>query len=122
MEKKPENEIECSAFLLALEDAIDLLKGKWKAKILCALLYHETMTYTELEKAVNKITPKMLSKELKDLELNLLVTRKVSDKRPITVSYTITPHGKTCAPLMEELYNWGQRHRNFIMKSKRLSN
>ena len=107
---------ECGNFLLSIRDALEIFSGKWKIPIIGALLYNEECGFKELERMIKGITPKMLSKELKDLETNLLVSRRVIDTRPVTVKYSITPYGKTCDSVIQELYNWGARHRETIMK------
>ena len=56
----------------------------------------------------------MLSKELKFLEENLLIERKVETTRPVSVSYNITEYGKTCKSVMGELYRWGVEHRKKV--------
>ena len=49
--------------------------------------------------------------------MNLLVSREVSDSRPVTVTYSITDHGKGCIPIIKALYEWGEAHRDTIIKS-----
>ncbi len=58
----------------------------------------------------------MLSKELKDLEINGLVERKVYDSIPVKVTYKLADYGYTLVPLIIELTNWGLEHRKMIMK------
>jgi DNA-binding HxlR family transcriptional regulator len=65
-----------------------------------ALLCHDDFNYSELEKGLTKTTPKMLSKELKDLEINGLVERKVYDSIPVKVSYKLADYGYTLIPLI----------------------
>lgn len=57
----------------------------------------------------------MLSKELKFLEENLLISRTVEGTRPVTVTYSITEYGKTCQSVMAELYRWGVEHRKKVL-------
>jgi len=83
-----------------------------------ALLCNGEFRYSELEKGLPRITPRMLSKELKDLEINELVIRKVYDTIPIKVTYQLTDYGYTLVPLIIELTNWGKQHRERIMKEK----
>ena len=64
--------------LRAMQDALDIISGRWKMQII-ALLCNGEFRYSELEKGLPKISPRMLSKELKDLEINELVVRKVYD-------------------------------------------
>jgi DNA-binding HxlR family transcriptional regulator len=101
-------------YLVPVRDALEIFSGKWKIPIITALNFYETCGFKELERIVEGITPKMLSKELKFLEENLLITRKVEDTRPVTVTYSITEYGKTCKSVMSELYRWGQEHRKKV--------
>lgn len=101
-------------YMVPVRDALEVFSGKWKIPIITALTFYETCGFKELQRTVEGITPKMLSKELKFLEENLLVTRKVEDTRPITVTYSITDYGKTCSSVMGELYRWGTEHRKKV--------
>ena len=80
----------CQAdFLLAINDTLNVISGKWKLPIIGALLYGKKR-FTELERSIPKITPRMLSKELKDLEMNGIVRRIVYDGMPVSVAYELT--------------------------------
>jgi DNA-binding HxlR family transcriptional regulator len=73
----------------------------------------------DLLREINGIGSKMLSKELQDLEMNNLISRKVMDTKPITVEYTITKQGKTLSTLIDELAKWGINYRkSYSEKSK----
>lgn len=102
-------------YMLPIRDALEIFGGKWKIPIITALNFYETCGFKELEKIIEGITPKMLSKELKILEENLLIIREVKNTRPVTVKYSITEYGKTCGSVMSELYRWGQEHRRKIL-------
>jgi len=67
--------------------------------------------FTEISKDINGITDKMLSKELKTLEINKLVKREVRDTFPPTVEYSITKHGRSLEHVLNALYIWGLEHR-----------
>jgi DNA-binding HxlR family transcriptional regulator len=101
-------------YIVPVRDALEVFSGKWKIPIITALSFYETCGFKELERIIEGITPKMLSKELKFLETNLLITRKVEDTRPITVTYSITEYGKGCKSVMSELYRWGTEHRKKV--------
>ena len=101
-------------YMVPVRDALDIFSGKWKIPIITALCFYETCGFKELERIIEGITPKMLSKELKYLETNLLITRKVESTRPVTVTYSITEYGKTCQSVMSELYRWGVEHRRRV--------
>ena len=114
MEKLKENK-ECARSLLAIRDAMELLSGKWKIPIIGALIYFKSARFVELQNALENITPRMLSKELKEMELNELVVRKVLDTRPVTILYEITPHGESCKSILMELEKLGNQHRKQII-------
>ena len=110
--KKTEN---CSRSLLAIRDSLDLLGGKWKIPILGALIHFKSARFIELQNTLVNITPRMLSKELKELELNQLVERKVVSTQPIAIVYEITAHGESCSSILQELEKWGNQHRRKII-------
>ena len=71
----------------------------------------------QIRRDIRGISANMLSKELRNLEMNLLVKRSVRDTKPVTVEYAITEHGETFIPLVELLIKWGIKHRK-VIKSK----
>ena len=105
---------DCSTKILAVRDALEIFSGKWKIPIIGALIYLQESGFKELQRMIGDITPKMLSKELKELEINHLVNRTVLDTRPVTVIYSITEYGKTCQSVIYELHEWGEQHRKRI--------
>ncbi|ANI88668.1 HxlR family transcriptional regulator [Arachidicoccus ginsenosidimutans] len=109
---------ECKSKLRAIYDTMDVLSGKWKISIIGYLIIEKKCRFTELQKQIEGIGAKMLSKELKDLEINELITRTVYDTRPITVEYELTPYGKTLQQIIEELDKWGKKHRERIIRKK----
>lgn len=102
-------------YMVPVRDAIEVFSGKWKIPIITALTFYESCRFKELENIIEGITPKMLSKELKFLEENLLISRKVEDSRPVAVTYSITEYGRTCKSVMSELYRWGIEHRKKVL-------
>ncbi len=103
--------------LQAIQDTLDIAAGRWKMQII-AILCNGEFRYSELQKGLPKISPRMLSKELKILEQNELVIRKVYDTIPVKVTYRLTDYGYTLVPLILELTNWGKMHRERIMKKE----
>ncbi|HNP96495.1 MAG TPA: helix-turn-helix domain-containing protein [Cyclobacteriaceae bacterium] len=106
----------CSKSGLAIRDALDIVGGKWKLPILHVLTAEGPMRFKELQRSLEGITARMLSKELKELELNRMVTRDVFDTAPVTVIYTVTQHGMSLCPVIEALHNWGTEHRKKIFE------
>ncbi|HUM50879.1 MAG TPA: helix-turn-helix domain-containing protein [Chitinophagales bacterium] len=103
-----------STFVLAINDTLNVINGKWKLPIIGSLLYGKKR-FTELEKSIPKITPRMLSKELKELEINGVVTRTVYDSIPVIVEYDLTKSGKSLNIFLEPMVEWGLMHRKTIM-------
>ncbi|WP_080059238.1 winged helix-turn-helix transcriptional regulator [Spirosoma aerolatum] len=101
--------------VLALKDAIELLSGKWKFCILLNLYHGGPMRFKDLQETSLGITPKVLSKELQELEENLLVTRTVNPTKPVTVSYALTMHAIEIRPVLEALIDFGLKHRRQII-------
>ena len=117
--KKPERTHEsCTKALIPVRDALDILSGKWKLPILIALSFGN-LRFGKLAKQINGITDKMLSKELRELEMNELVKRTVYDTVPVVVEYSMTTYGKTLEKLIEELQAWGSMHRKRILKKSK---
>ncbi|SEP26067.1 helix-turn-helix domain-containing protein [Mucilaginibacter sp. OK283] len=109
-------EASCDQELAAIKDSLEILGGKWKLRIMRHLNNHvgEKNTFKKLQREIEGISAKMLSKELQDLELNLLVSRTVMDTRPVTVNYSITDYGLSVFPVTETLVQWGLNHRQKI--------
>lgn len=106
--------VDCSKILLAIQDTLDLISGKWKIKVIGVLLYGKK-NFTDLQRQIDGLGAKMLSKELQDLEINGVITRTVNNTKPITVSYELTPYGHTLEPIIQVLADWGTTHRRKIV-------
>lgn len=104
----------CMGMILPVSDAIQILSGKWKLPILISLQFGNKR-FSEIAKDIPKITDRMLSKELRELEINQLVERTVYDTVPVTVEYSITEYGESLDPVIMELAKWGKQHRKRIM-------
>jgi DNA-binding HxlR family transcriptional regulator len=108
----------CSGeFILAINDTMNVLNGKWKLPIIGSLLYGKKR-FKELEREIPKITPRMLSKELKDLEVNGIVTRTVYNTSPVTVEYELTESGNTLNRVLDAMIAWGLQHRKMVIGKK----
>lgn len=93
-----------------IEHSVRLLGGKWKLPIIHALVRNDVLRFKELERMVVGISPKMLSMQLKSLEADGLVERKVYATVPPTVEYKLSKVGKSIKPMMTELEKWGLYH------------
>ena len=103
--------------MLALWDALDILNGKWKIAIMCSLNENKKR-FKMLQRDIGRITGKMLSKELKELEMNELVKRTVCNTKPVSVEYELTTYGKTLETVIASLVTWGLKHRKRILRKK----
>lgn len=100
----------CQAKLRAVHDTLDVLSGKWKIEIITSLSFGKRR-FMELQREVDGIGAKMLSKELHELEINELISRKVCDTKPITVEYELSKYGQTLQRIINEMIDWGLTHR-----------
>jgi DNA-binding HxlR family transcriptional regulator len=112
----------CTKNLRPIGDTLEVVGGKWKLMILSAFVNGETRRFRELQRELGTITPRMLSKELKDLEMHQLIERKVYDTSPPVVEYQISEYGKTLDSVMIALRDWGIKHRERIIFDDRVRN
>ena len=89
-----------------LNNALKLISGKWKIKILEKLI-NKPIRFGKLKKDLNTITSQMLSKQLKEMVNDTLVKRKVVKSNPITVEYSLTQFGNSSLPIIRSLVKWG---------------
>jgi DNA-binding HxlR family transcriptional regulator len=106
---------ECLNMILPVRDALEILRGKWKLPIIISLSFGNKR-FNQMAKEIPKITDKMLSKELRDLEMNQLVKRTVYDSYPVVVEYSMTSYGKSLEKVIAELRDWGIQHRKRIIR------
>jgi DNA-binding HxlR family transcriptional regulator len=113
----PSNE-ECAGSLKNVLDALYVLNGKWKlAVILC--LIQSSKRFNEIQHEITGISPKILAKELKDLELNDFITRHVYPTTPVSIVYEATEYSRTLKSVLSVLSAWGKQHREKIKQSMR---
>lgn len=110
MEKEDNRYQDCLKEMLPIRDALDVINGKWKLLIIISLMLGNKR-FKMIENSIPKITPKVLSKELKDLEENKLIKRTVYNDYPMLIEYSLTPYGETLTGIMKELHIWGTNHR-----------
>lgn len=90
----------------SMELTLELIGGKWKALILWHL-GEKTLRFSELKKTLPKITQKMLTQQLRELETSGLVNRFIYTQIPPKVEYSLTPAGKSLLPILDTLCQWG---------------
>src|SRR5258705_12893832 len=105
----------CTRSLLPIRDTLNILNGKWKLPIMFSLMF-DNLRFKEMEREIKGITPKMLAKELKELEINQLIKRTPTGKNGDVIEYSITSYGMTLKKLIVEIEMWGIKHRDKIMR------
>ena len=110
----------CNKNLAAVRDSLYVIGGKWKLPIIIALV-EGPRRFRELQRLLEGVTPKVLSKELKELELNAFVVRTVYDTTPVTVEYRLTEYSLTLRPVLDALRGWGEQHREHIRAQAKAS-
>lgn len=98
------------SYVLAVNDTINVVTGKWKLPVMAALIVGKKR-FKELEREIPKITPRMLSKELRELELNGMIKRTVDEATPPLVTYEFTDSGKAFKSVLDAMVAWGMEHR-----------
>lgn len=112
---------ECKSSLDAVQDALYVLNGKWKLPIIVALSEGKRR-FGEIQKYVKGIAPKVLSSELKTLELNGFVVRHVQNEFPVLVEYELTEYANTLEGVITALGDWGAKHKDKIRAEYKLAN
>ncbi|GAB1582569.1 winged helix-turn-helix transcriptional regulator [Phyllobacterium phragmitis] len=105
MAKVRHSRIECNPGC-SVEAAISLIDGKWK----CVVLFHlisGTMRFNEIRRQVPGVTQRMLTNQLRELEEDGLIERKVYAQVPPKVEYSLSPLGRSIEPILLALKEWG---------------
>ena len=109
-----EDELCKRAFVVAIKDALDVVSGKWKLAIVCTLL-SGPKGFAQIERLLGGITPRMLSRELRGLELAGVIGRDgCAGTAAAQRQYALTPSGKALEPLIFQMAQWGQAHRRAL--------
>jgi len=111
------SEKECKAALSAVGDALYVIGGKWKLPIIVALL-EGNKRFNELQRTVKGISARVLSNELKQLEMNGFVKRNVYTRTPVVVEYEMTEYSNSLEEVLNALHKWGSMHRNKLLGKK----
>ncbi|HKC35770.1 MAG TPA: helix-turn-helix domain-containing protein [Chitinophagaceae bacterium] len=111
----------CTRSLIPIRDTLNILNGKWKIPVMFSLMFND-LRFKELERELKGITPKMLAKELRELEINQLIKKTPIGKNGDAYEYSITDYGRTLKRLITEIEMWGITHRDKIMGKKLVTN
>jgi DNA-binding HxlR family transcriptional regulator len=104
---------QCNQSLNAVEDSLYVIGGKWKLRIIIAVRGGGSR-FNQIQKAIPGISARVLSNELKDLELNGIIKRHVNPDNPILIEYIATDYSASLDPLIKELSDWGTTHRERV--------
>jgi len=94
----------------SVEATLAVIGGRWKPVILFQLLGGRVLRFSKLRSQVPGITQRMLTKQLRDLERDGVVSRKIYPEVPPRVEYKLTAYGVTLKPILLEMRNWGAIH------------
>ncbi len=125
--KRKSSDVGCQNVQSAIQDTLYVVNGKWKLVILSILVNDGTRRFGELARQ-SGISPRILSKELHELEMNQLVSRTVCNTKPVTVEYASTAYAETLKEVIDAMIRWGQNHKrkitgqSTIIESKKLPN
>ncbi|GAA5500550.1 hypothetical protein Dxin01_00271 [Deinococcus xinjiangensis] len=98
------------------ELTLSVIGGKWKLIILWHLGKQGTKRFSELRALIPDITTKMLTSQLRELEGDHIIHREVYPVIPPKVEYSLTDHGQTLMPVLELMYNWGERYIETVLE------
>lgn len=100
-----------------VETTLNLIGDKWKVLILRDLL-PGTKRFGELKKSIGSVSQKVLTAQLRDMEENELLTRKVYAEVPPRVEYTLTDMGYSLKPILDAMWNWGEEYKTKQKKAE----
>jgi DNA-binding HxlR family transcriptional regulator len=106
-------EAACTGSLNAVGDALYAIGGKWKLRVIIALR-GGSKRFNELQRTITGISARVLSHELKELEMNGFVKRNVYTQTPVVVEYELTDYSDTLGNVLQALSEWGIMHREKI--------
>lgn len=114
--KEIPSQTQCKARLNSIADALYVIGGKWKLRIIVGLK-DGTKRFNELQRLIDGISAKVLSTELKELELNGFIKRNVFTSTPVVIEYELTDYADTLNDILDTLSEWGALHREKVKLS-----
>jgi len=102
-------------YLSSIELSLNIIGGKWKMPIIWRLK-EGTLRYGEIRKSLPKITHKMLTQQLRELESDEIIVRKVFQEVPPKVEYNLTLLGKSVIPVIDLMHEWGEQYSGVFTK------
>lgn len=101
---------------VGVEEVLRLLEGRWKLLILFHLFDGKAQRYSDLEKLIPGISQKMLAQQLRQLEADGIVVRKLYPQVPPKVEYRLTEWGQALCPALDALLKWSEQRERFVKR------
>ncbi len=96
----------------SVEATLAVIGGRWKPVIIFLLLQNDVMRFGELRNAIDGVTQRMLTNQLRELETDQIIHREVYAQVPPKVEYSLTDYGQSLKPIMIAMRDWGAEHMN----------
>lgn len=103
----------CLDTVKPVREALEVIYGKWKIPVIISLGAGNER-FTDIQESIPGITPKVLAKELKELEQHKLIKRIITEDYPVKITYRLTPYADTLSPIIYALKDWGLNHRQQV--------
>jgi DNA-binding HxlR family transcriptional regulator len=103
--------------LRSLQDTLYFIGGKWRIPVINSIC-NGNRRFREIERSIPRITTRMLSRELKEMEMNKLVKRTVYADTPVLIEYEPTEYCRSFGKIIQAMIDWGKEHRRVVMKKK----
>ncbi len=105
-------------FGCAVSVTLSVIGGRWKPVIIFLLKKNDVMRFGEFQKSIPKISKKMLTSQLRDLEKDGIICRTVYAEVPVKVEYTLTEYGKTLEDVVSTMCEWGKKHTKRLLNEE----
>jgi DNA-binding HxlR family transcriptional regulator len=119
MAKETETEADGADYHCPVEATLDVIGGKWKVVILFHLTHDGTHRFAELRRKIPGVSERMLTQQLRELEVDGIVHREVYAEVPPKVEYSLTVYGETLRPITKVMCDWGKKHIKRITAKKK---
>lgn len=93
-----------------IANTMKLLQGKWKGVIIYLLFEHESCHFSELQRLLPDCSKRLLALQLKELEKQHIVNKRVYSTTPVQTEYSLTDFGKSLIPILDSMNDWGQNN------------
>ena len=105
-------------YYCTVELTLQIIGGKWKPIIIYRLNIDGVLRFSEVKRAIPNITQKMLTQQLRELEADGIVHREVYPQVPPKVEYSLTDMGKSVAPIIETMCQWGRDYETWVQNNE----